>query len=247
MAVVAVPAGKTKEANMRNSSKIILLLFVVTIVMLALPAHGQFTRAESGDRSPGDPGNWYAGVGVMQSSVYSCPDAYYDCYGGYTYSSKEMGFSAKLGYQVLPFLAFELAYFDHGAPTWSQSDVLLDDPGGTYDVSSTINLNSTQVSVVGMLSGEVWRVFLRGGAAFWDGKSDQVLDGDTTIERRVAEDGTALVLAIGGGVNFGERWSATLDFAFFPIADELMPLNPYSNGYAETMSLELLYRFDWGD
>ncbi len=199
-------------------------------------------RAETDARQPFTGG--YAGLGMTYSNVYTYTDTCFGCYGSADYGSGSSGFAATAGYRFLPYLGVELAFADQNSPTWSQSGALLDDPPGVYDVNTKLDLSSLQATVLAVLPvGNQWELYLRAGAAFWQGKGNQSLVGDATITREVESDGTSFVLGAGGGVSFAKHWHVSLDYVYYPISDDLMPADIANDAFTDVLTVQVLYRF----
>jgi hypothetical protein len=198
--------------------------------------------AETGTRQHYTGG--YAGLGITYSNVYTYTDTCLGCYGSAEYGSGSTGFVVTAGYRFIPYLGLELAFADQNSPTWSQSGALLEDPPGLYDVDTDIELSSLQVTVLAALPfGNAWELYLRGGAAFWQGQGNQSLIGDATVIREVKNDGTSFVLGVGGGVTLGDHWHVNLDYVYHSISDDLMPTDIANDAYTDVLTVRVLYRF----
>lgn len=186
----------------------------------------------------------YAGIGMTYSNVYTYTDTCFGCYGRADYGSGSAGFAATAGYRFMPYLGVELAYVDQGDPRWTQSAALLEDPAGLYDVNTDMELSSLQATMLAVMPfADAWEVYLRAGAAFWQGTANQSLIGDTTVTRKVESDGTSFVLGVGGGVTLADHWHVSLDYVYYPISDDLMPADIANDAYTDVVTVQVLYRF----
>lgn len=186
----------------------------------------------------------YAGLGMTYSNVYAYSDTCFGCYGEADYGSGSTGFAATAGYRFMPYLGVELAYADQGTPKWSQSGAVLEEPSGFYDVSTDMELSSLQATVLGVLPfGNKWEVYLRAGAAFWEGKGNQSLVGNSVVTREVERDGNSFVLGGGGGVTLADHWHVNLDYVYYSISDDLMPTDIANDAYTDVLTVQILYRF----
>lgn len=187
----------------------------------------------------------YAGLGMTYSNVYAYTDTCFGCYGKADYGSGSAGFAVTAGYRFIPYLGVELAYADQGKPTWSQSGAVLEEPPGFYDVNTDMELSSLQATVLGVLPfGNTWEVYLRAGAAFWQGEGDQSLIADTAVTRAVESDGSSFVLGVGGGVTLADHWHVGLDYVYYSISDDLMPADIANDAYTDVLTIQVLYRFE---
>jgi hypothetical protein len=82
--------------------------------------------------------------------------------------------------------------------------------------------------------------------ALWDAESSQWLTNvatGATAPRSFNDSGEDLLIGVGVGRNFGDGWQARLDYAFFPIDDELLALSDPFEAYADYLTLQVVKRF----
>jgi len=189
---------------------------------------------------------WYAGGGVGISNVYSYTDTCYGCWGDADYGESDFSFTVTGGYRFMPYVAVEVSYLDSGTPEWDEDLVFVGNQRDVFNVDAEIDLTSYQLNVLGIFPfARIWEVYLRGGMAFWDAESQQLLtrvsDGEL-VPRKVDESGADFLLGVGGGVTLGDRWQIRLDYAFFAIDDDLLALGNNDDAYLDFVTLQLLYR-----
>jgi len=190
---------------------------------------------------------WYLGGGAGIANVYSW-DSY--GWGSADYGDSDFAYTVTGGYRFMPYFAVEAAYLDSGTPTWNQNLVYVGDLLDVYNVDASIDLSSYQVSAVGILPfARIWEVYIRGGASFWDGTSDQVLtrvtDGQVTV-RTIDDNGVNFLLGIGAGVTLGERWQIRVDYSYFGIQDDLLVVSSGNSAYTDYGTVQVVYRFGDG-
>lgn len=210
-----------------------------TVIAFAAPSWTQ----EQADFTKG----WYAGGGVGISNVYSYTDTCYGCWADSEHGENDFAYTFTGGYRFTRYFAVEASYLDSGTPEWDEDVVYIGDLNDTYNVDAKIDLTSYQLSVLGILPfAKIWEVYIRGGVAFWDGDSNQVLrrlsDNEVTL-RNVDESGADFLLGVGGGVTVKERWQLRLEYIYFGIDDELLALGKYDDAYADIATFQVLYKF----
>jgi hypothetical protein len=101
-----------------------------------------------------------------------------------------------------------------------------------------------EVSLLGILPMANWEFYLKLGAGFWDGESEQRLDdsfGPTVVNRSVSDSGTDLLAGAGIGVTLAESWHVRLEFQTLTIDREV--LNARDDSSLDSILLEMQYRF----
>jgi hypothetical protein len=189
---------------------------------------------------------WYAGGGIGIANVYSYSDTCYGCWGDSDYGDSDFAYTFTGGYRFIPYFAIEASYLDSGTPEWDQDLVYVGDLNDIFNVDAKIDLTSYQVSVLGIFPfAKIWEVYLRGGMAFWDGDSEQILtrvsDNEVTM-RNIDESGADFLLGVGGGVTLGKRWHIRLDYVYFGIDDNLLALGSGGDAYSDIATLQVHYR-----
>jgi len=222
-----------------SKHKLVSVAFLLALAMLSLPASAQQRAPVKG---------WYTGAGLGIGTVYAQDDD--DWFTDTTYGDPDLAWVVTGGYRFARYFALEASYFDMGEPEYD--DNLVDSREfGIVDVDVDVDLTVTQLSAVGILPFRLGRnvraeFFFRGGAAIWDGESEQVIrsrTGDPTIRRTVDEDDINFVFGFGGGLSFGDHWHLRLDYSNFAIEDDLLVLENDDDAYADTTTLQLHYRF----
>ena len=212
--------------------------FIPLLAILALPAWAQ-------EPVPFESG-WYLGGGVSFNDVYAYDDECWGCYGSAEYGNGDSSVALTAGLRATRALAIEATYLGKSTMRWNENVLLFDDFFEPYVADSTIDMSSYQISVVGILAGRVWEGYLRVGMALWDAESSQRLTSiatGVTVPRSIDDSGEDLLVGVGIGRNFGDGWQARLDYAFFPIDDELLALSDPYEAYADYMTLQIVKHF----
>jgi hypothetical protein len=194
----------------------------------------------------------YLGGGGTYSTVslevYDCDDYYCDWWGDYSAYDQgdgDYGWSAHAGLRVHDYVALELNYLETGDIRWEQDLVYMPEFNDYYNNRVDFSAEVTEVSVLGILPFfEVWEIYLRLGAGFWDGESRQRLDqsfGSDVVTRSVDESGTGFLFGVGGGVTLGKAFHLRLDFQSVEIDEDV--LNARDDSSIESLLLELQFRF----
>jgi opacity protein-like surface antigen len=189
---------------------------------------------------------WYAGAGIGYTNVRAVDSD--DWFSDISYGDPDFAFALTGGYRIMRFLAVEVSYIDSGEPEYDDNLVELRNPEGVYDVDAEIELDSTQVAILGILpfANSGVEFFVKAGASFWDAESRQFLagrSGEGNIVRTVDEDGTDFMLGFGAALNFNRHWHARLDFSSHKIDDDLLALGKDDDASVETLTAQIHYRF----
>lgn len=212
--------------------------FIPLLAILVLPAWAQ-------EPEPIDSG-WYLGGGISFNDVYTYDDQCWGCYGSAEYGNGDSSYALTAGFRATRSLAIEANYLGESTLRWNEGILLFDDFFEPYVADSTLDISSYQISAVGILAGRVWEGYLRVGMALWEAESAQWLTNVATgvsVPRRVDLSGEDLLVGVGVARNFGDGWQARLDYAFFPIDDELLALSGPYEAYADYMSLQVVRHF----
>ncbi len=189
---------------------------------------------------------WYAGAGISVNDVYSYDDQCWGCYGSAEYGDNDTSFTLSAGFRVSEYLAIEASYLGKSTMHWDHSFVFFDAPFDVYVVDADVELSSYQINVFGILAGQLWEGYLRGGLALWDAQSSQAvinLATGGTQSLVVDERGTDFSLGIGVGRRIGDDWQVRLDYAYFRIDDDLLALGGDEKAYSDFMTLQIVRRF----
>jgi hypothetical protein len=216
------------------------LLLLVTLVLM-------FSSVSAQQRAPVK--GWYTGAGLGIGTVYAQDDD--DWFTDTTYGDPDLAWVVTGGYRFARYFAVEASYFDLGEPEYDDNAVDSKEFKDIVNVDVDVDMTVTQLSAVGILPFKIGRnvraeLFFRGGAAFWDGESEQVIrsrTGGPTIRRTVDEDDINFVFGFGGGLSFGDHWHLRLDYSSYAIEDDLLVLEKDDDAYADTTTLQLHYRF----
>ena len=213
-------------------------LTILALSLLACAATAEEARPfESG---------WYLGGGVSFNDVYLYDDTCWGCYGSAEYGKGDTSGSLAVGFRATEFLAIEGSYIGRSSLRWDRNLLLFDDFFEPYIVDADIDLSSYQLSVLAIAAGRYWEVYLRVGMAFWDAESELVttlLQSDISVAQSLDRSGEDLLVGVGGGRSFGDGWQVRLDYAFFPIDDQLVGSGENYEAYADYMSLQIIKRF----
>jgi hypothetical protein len=190
---------------------------------------------------------WYFGGGISLNDVFSYESYCLGCYGASTYGDSDSGFTVTAGLRVNEHFAVEGSYYGESTMRWNEGVVVfLTDPFGSYLLDADIELSSWQVSVVGILAGRKWEGSLRLGLALWSARSQELLTSLSDGSQLVGSfdhDGEDLVVGLGIGRNVGKNMQVRLDYAGYPIDDELLGVGGDESANADSLSLQILWRF----
>ena len=189
---------------------------------------------------------WYVGAGISFNDVYVYDDQCWGCYGSAEYGNGDSSYALTAGFRATRSLAIEAAYIGESTLRWNENTVFFDEFFEPYVVDSTIDLSSYQISAVGILAGRFWEGYLRVGMALWEAEGSQWLTNLPTgisVPRGVDYSGEDLLIGVGVARNLGDGWQAKLDYAFFPIDDELLALSGPYEAYADYVTLQVVKHF----
>lgn len=194
---------------------------------------------------------FYLGGGGIYSTVsvevFDCDD---DCdwwgdYSAYDEGDGGYGWSVHAGLRLHKFVALEVNYLDTGDIRWDQDLVYMPEFNDYYNNRVDFSAEVTEVSALGILPFlEIWEVYLRLGAGFWDAQSQQRLDqsfGTDVVTRDVDDSGTGFLFGVGGGVTLGKALHLRLDLQSVGIDEDV--LNARDDSSIESILLELQFRF----
>jgi len=197
-----------------------------------------------------DARGFYFGAGGGASNVTveddnnSCCDNCCYYYGtDYQSGDSATSFTAYGGYRFTRYVAVEVGYLNAGTPKWDDQLVYVSDLADLFNNDVDLDLQATQLSVVGILPfARVWNAYLKAGATYWWADADQHLvrtfDG-AVFDRSVDDDDVAFHIGLGVGVNVAPAWQLRLEFQSFDIADDL--LNTSNNSTLDSVLLELQF------
>ena len=246
------------KGPMRTSS------FVLTLVAAALFPAGASNAQDPGVTSPApastpaaapDPGSWrglYVGGGGAYSNVsVEVGQSYcdYDCYWGdyYDYDQGDggIGYNAHAGARLHRYVAVEVNYLRAGTIGWDKNLVYMPEFNDYYNNRVDLDMQVTGVSVLGIVPfNDLFEIYLRFGAGFWDGESTQRLDqsfGEATVTRSVSDDGTGLLLGVGFGLNLSRSLQLRFDLQTVGIDEDV--LNAQEDTSLDSFLFEVQYRF----
>jgi hypothetical protein len=189
---------------------------------------------------------WYLGAGLSYNDVYLYDDTCWGCYGSAEYGNGDASGLLTAGFRANRFLAIEGSYVGRSSLRWNRNLLMFDDFFEPYIVDADIDLSSYQLSVLGIAAGRYWELYLRVGVAFWDAQSDLTVTRLTTgiqLPRSLDRRGEDFLLGIGGGWAFGRSWQLRLDYAYFPIDDELLASGVNHEAYSDYAALQIIKRF----
>lgn len=195
---------------------------------------------------------FYLGGGGSYSTVSvevggGCYGSY--CWWGDYYDYEEgdggYGYAVHAGYRANPYVAIEVNHLDTATIRWDQNFVYFPEFDGVYDNRVDFEARLTELSLLGILpfAGR-WEVYLRAGAGFWDGTSEQRLDesfGDEVVMRKVDDDGVGFLFGLGVGVTFADAWHVRLDLQSVTIDGDV--LNTRNDSGLDSILLEVQHRF----
>jgi hypothetical protein len=215
----------------------------VSLLLLAPTAHAQGYSQPWRGVYLGGGGN-YATVSVEVGTA--CYD--YDCWWGeydyYDNGDGSFGWSAHAGIRLHDYVALEAGYLETGSIRWEEDLVYMPEFNDYYNNRVDFSASITEVSVLGILPfADRWEVYLRLGAGFWDGTSQQRLDqsfGNDMVTRAVDDSGTGLLAGVGVGVTLGDAWHIRLDLQTVTIDEDV--LNTNDDASIDSFLLEVQYR-----
>jgi len=194
---------------------------------------------------------FYLGGGGTYSTVSvkvgeACYD--YECWWGeYAYyedGDGDYGYSLHAGLRVHDFVALEANYVDTGTIRWDENLVYFPEFNDYYNNRVDFSAQITEVSVLGILPFDRYELYLRLGAGFWDGESEQRLDqsfGTDVVTRRVTDSGTGFLGGVGVGITFAETVHVRFELQTTTIDEDV--LNARDDASVDSMLLEVQYRF----
>lgn len=142
------------------------------------------------------------------------------------------------------FVAIEGGYLETGSIHWEEDLVYMPEFDDFYNNRVDFSAQVAEVSVLGILPLANWEFYLRLGAGFWDGESDQRLDesfGSRVVNRSVTDSGTDFLAGVGLGVTLAESWHVRFELQTLTIDRDV--LNARDDTSLDSMLLELQYRF----
>jgi len=215
--------------------------FFALATMLPLTATAQDYASDS-------VAGFYAGLGGGYSNVYSWDSDYDDDddFNDTTDSGDgDFGYSLITGYRFNPYIAIEAAYVDSGTSDWDNEPSFID--GELYEVDADVDITSYQLSIVGILPFlNVWEVYARGGAAIWDGESNQVLNRQSDNQlsnRKIETDDVDFLFGAGAGWTLNRAWNFRAEYTVFRVDDDLLSLGSNEDAYSDMFTLQVLYHF----
>jgi opacity protein-like surface antigen len=114
-----------------------------------------------------------------------------------------------------------------------------------YNNRVDLDMQVTGVSVLGIVPfNDMFEIYLRLGAGFWDGESTQRLDqsfGDAMVTRSISDDGTGLLLGVGFGLNLSRSLQVRFDLQTVGIDEDV--LNAQEDTSLDSFLFEVQYRF----
>lgn len=220
--------------------------------LASLAAMCLFATAARAQEAPKPWLGFYVGGGGSYSTVsvdVAGGDCYDECYwwgdyNDYDQGDGAFGYSLHAGLRVHEYVALEVNYLDTGNISWDENLVYMPEFKDYYNNRVDFSAKVTEVSILGILPFEPWEVYLRLGAGFWDGKSQQRLDqsfGTAVVTRDVEDNGTGLLLGIGFGVTIAKAWHLRLDLQTVGIDEDV--LNAQDDTTLDSLLFEVQYRF----
>jgi hypothetical protein len=192
-------------------------------------------------------GGAYSTVSV---EVYSSDDCDYDCYWWGDYDLYDQGdggygWSAHFGWRAHRYFAIEASYVSTGSIGWDEDLVYMPEFDDFYNNRVQFSAEVAEVSALGILPFlEAWELYLRLGAGFWDGRSEQLLHqsfGPAIVARSVEDSGTSILYGLGVGVTIAESWHLRLEVQSLGIDREV--LNARDDSSLDSLLFEAQYRF----
>jgi len=230
----------------RIASSTLCSALLLATTLLAIPV----ARAEDGDPAQPWRGFYLGGGGIYSTVSVEVYDCDYDCYWWGDYSAYDegdggYGWSVHAGMRLHKFVALEVNYLDTGDIRWDQDLVYMPEFNDYYNNRVDFSAEVTEVSALGILPFfEIWEIYLRLGAGFWDAQSQQRLDqsfGTDVVTRNVDDSGTGFLFGVGGGVTLGKAFHLRLDFQSVGIDEDV--LNARDDSSIESLLLEVQFRF----
>jgi hypothetical protein len=230
------------------------LACLAALLLPVTPSQAQGPSAAAPAPTPEPWRGFYVGGGGAYSNV--SVDVYggacgYECYywwgdySGYDQGDGEFGYSLHAGWRVHRYFALEVSYLDTGTIGWDENLVYMPEFDDYYNNRVDFSAEVAEASVLGIFPFlETWEVYLRLGAGFWDGKSEQRLDqsfGPAVVTRRVDDSGTGFLIGMGVGVSFADALHVRLDLQTVGIDREA--LNAQDDSSLDSLLLEVQYRF----
>lgn len=189
-------------------------------------------------------GGWYLGGGAALTNVFANKDI--GLYGSSERGSSDTGFVISGGYRFARYVAAEIGWLDGGEPRFDSLELQANNPIDLVATNIAQKTDALEASVLGILPFfEIWEVYIKGGFAFWDATSRQVLTpvvGEPTL-RQLDRDGTDFLLGIGVGFSFTKNLHLRLEYQAFRTNDELLALTDDREARFDSFAAELHWRF----
>jgi len=194
---------------------------------------------------PAAPAPWYVGGGISANNVFAV-----ESFGLSEFSERgnsDTGFVLVGGYSWHKYVDFEINYIDGGSPSFNSliTEACPGTPPCFIDVVQ--ETKAVSAGVVGSLPfAGIWEVYIKGGVAFWDASSVQVispLDPGPSTESRIDRSGTDFMLAVGAGLMVGDRARLRLEYQAFRTDDELLNADSGREARFDVVALALHWFF----
>jgi hypothetical protein len=207
-------------------------------------------RAEAVEPEQPWRGLYLGGGGVYSTvsvEVFDCDD---DChwwgdYSAYDNGDGGYGWSVHAGLRLHKYFALEANSIDTDDIRWDQDLIHMPEFNDHYNNRVDFSAQVTEVSALAILPVlEIWEIYLRLGAGYWDGQSQQRLDqsfGTDVVTRNVEYSGTGFLFGVGGGVTLGKAFHLRLDLQSVDIDEDV--LNARDDSSIESLLLEVQFRF----
>ena len=184
----------------------------------------------------------------------------------YEFSDTDTTYSLFVGYQFVPWLAFEASWMDLGNTnidtdgTYIYNAVVNPPPagvpnGGTYSVNPKFESSGWALSVLPMLPiGDAWNIYARLGYYFGDNKlSGKLTAQDTRLgtpigspyQEKFSESDSSGVLLWGAGVSYTWNQRVSFRLEYDNVNDVVESSGPYGDDKTdvERFTLGVVYRF----
>jgi hypothetical protein len=160
----------------------------VTVLVVPLLCGALLAAGTAWAQDPGAP----APAAAAMPTAPAAPESWFGLYVG----DGAYGYSVYAGPRLNQCVALEVGYLDSGTIGWAKNLVYTPKLNDFYNNRVDFQATVTEVSVLGILPfSDIWEVYLRLGAGFWEGQSTQRLGqsfGDIVVTRNVEDDGTGL-------------------------------------------------------
>ena len=232
-AVMASKPGQRSDSSVFDralSSVLVSLIAAVPVAGLADDEAARFTE-------------WYVGAGVSYTGIIA--GSFGGLSNGNDDTNSDVGMVVTAGYRFGQYTAAEIGYLDAGAPRFSSTRGFLCVEPDLCTVGVEQETTALTIAGVGILPvGQVWHLYAKAGAAFWDAVANQTFaspSGSVSADERADLAGTGLLIGFGAGAALANRVGLRIDYEWFDTDDALLAVDRAAG--LQQFALEIHWRF----